>query len=89
MIEAFNVIAAAGARCRYDAFAILALIQAFSFPQIRVDAGVLKLVDSFDHQTGPQKRQIVASPSCRPPLSFSSCAFSAGTRSSNMEARYG
>jgi hypothetical protein len=48
------MIAATGARCRYDAFAILAPIQVFNLPQIWFDAGALKLVDSLHHQAGPQ-----------------------------------
>src|SRR4051794_17831768 len=42
--DASDTSAAADARRRYDAFAILAPIQAFNLPQIWFDAGVLKLV---------------------------------------------
>jgi hypothetical protein len=49
-----DMIAAAAACRRYESFAVLAPIQAFNLPQIWFDAGVLKLLDRFDHQTGPQ-----------------------------------
>src|SRR5262249_2267250 len=52
--DASDVIAAAGACPRYESFAVLAPIQAFNLPQIWFDAGVLKLLDRFDHQAGPQ-----------------------------------
>src|SRR5262249_62278380 len=52
--DASDVIAAAGACRRYESFAVLAPIQAFNLPQIWFDAGVLKLLDRFDHQAGPQ-----------------------------------
>jgi hypothetical protein len=48
--DATDMIAATGARRRYDAFAILAPIQAFNLLQIWFDAGVLKFVDSLDYQ---------------------------------------
>jgi hypothetical protein len=38
--DATDMIAATGARCRYDAFAILAPIQVFNLPQIWFDAGI-------------------------------------------------
>src|SRR6516164_3350821 len=49
-----DMIAAASPRCRYNAFAILAPIQAFNLPQIWFDTGVLKLLDRLDHQAWPQ-----------------------------------
>src|SRR5262249_22058844 len=52
--DATDMIAAAGARRRYDSFAVFAPIQAFNLPQIWFDPGVLKLLDRFDHQAGPQ-----------------------------------
>ena len=52
--DAADMTAATSARCRYDAFAILAAIQPFNLPQIWFDAGVLKLFDRLDHQAGPQ-----------------------------------
>ena len=47
--DATDTIAAAGARCRYDSFAVLAPTQALNLPQIWFDTGVLKLVDRLDH----------------------------------------
>src|SRR6516162_2975153 len=52
--DASDTIAAAGACRRYDPFAVFAPIQAFNLPQIWFDPGVLKLLDRFDHQAGPQ-----------------------------------
>src|SRR5215831_8410207 len=52
--DAPDTIAAAGARCRYDAFAVLAPTQAFNLPQIWFDTGVLKLLDRLNHQAWPQ-----------------------------------
>ena len=54
--------------------------RALDLPDVRLDAGVLQLLDGLHHQLAgaPDRR-----PSCRPPAA-SSCAFSGGTSSSNM-----
>ena len=52
--DAADLIAAAGARRRHDRLAILAPIEAFDLPEIRLDAGVLQLADGLDHQARPQ-----------------------------------
>ena len=56
-------------------------VESFDFPDVGFDAGVLQLFDGSDHQPGP-KLKVVAFLS---PPTLSSCAFSAGTSSSNMK----
>jgi hypothetical protein len=52
--DAADVVTAAIPRCRHDALAVLAAIEALDFPHIRIDAGILELADRLDHQAGPQ-----------------------------------
>src|SRR5919106_4599980 len=59
--DAADLVAAARPRRRHDRLAILAAIETFDFPQIRIDAGVLELADGLDHQAGPEL-QIIGFP---------------------------
>ena len=50
--DAADSVPAVSARGGHDLFAVLAPVQSFDLPNIRLDAGVLKLHDGLHHQLG-------------------------------------
>ena len=79
--DAAHFIPATAARSGHDLHAVLAAVQALDLPDVRLNTRVLKLLDGLR----PSSRGAARGhrPSCRR-RRCSSCAFSGGTRSSNM-----